>query len=75
MVVVAAFTVRNRAGDVPSILPLALIATATVGAVSLGVIFGFGIFPVDGAHAHPAGRDDDRQLDDVGGGGRPAGHR
>jgi putative ABC transport system permease protein len=47
MVVVAALTVRNRAGDVPSILPLALIATATVGAVSLGVIFGFHIFPVE----------------------------
>jgi len=47
MVIVAALTVRNRAGDVPSILPLALIATATVGAVSLGVIFGFHIFPVE----------------------------
>ncbi len=46
MVVVAGFTVRNRAGDVPSILPLALLATGAVGAVSLGVIFGFGIFPV-----------------------------
>ena len=47
MVFVAALTVRNRAGDVPSIFPLALIATATVGAVSLGVIFGFHIFPVE----------------------------
>lgn len=47
MVVVAAVTVRNRAGNIPGILPLALLATATVGAVSLGVIFGFGIFPVE----------------------------
>lgn len=47
MVGVAGLTVRNRAGDVPSILPLALIATATVGAVSLGVIFGFHIFPIE----------------------------
>jgi putative ABC transport system permease protein len=47
MVGVAALTVRNRAGDVPSILPLSLVATGTVAAVSLGVIFGFHIFPVE----------------------------
>ncbi len=47
MVGVAGLTVRNRAGDVPSILPLALIATGAVAAVSLGVIFGFHIFPVE----------------------------
>ncbi|HEX7443500.1 MAG TPA: iron export ABC transporter permease subunit FetB [Acidimicrobiales bacterium] len=47
MIAVAALTVRNRAGDIPSILPLALVATATVAAVSLGVIFGFHIFPVE----------------------------
>jgi putative ABC transport system permease protein len=47
MVGVAGLTVRNRAPEVPGILPLALGATAAVGAVSLGVIFGFGIFPVE----------------------------
>ncbi|MGZ4759934.1 MAG: ABC transporter permease, partial [Acidimicrobiales bacterium] len=47
MVVVAGLTVRNRAPEVPGILPLAVIATAVVGAVSLGVIFGFHIFPVE----------------------------
>lgn len=48
MVVFAAVTVRNRAPDIPGILPLALAATATVAVVSLGVVFGFGIFPIEG---------------------------
>ena len=47
MVGVAGLTVRNRAPEIPAILPLALAATAIVGAVSLGVIFGFHIFPVE----------------------------
>jgi putative ABC transport system permease protein len=47
MVGVAGLTVRNRAPEIPGILPLALAATAIVGAVSLGVIFGFHIFPVE----------------------------
>jgi putative ABC transport system permease protein len=47
MVVFAADTVRRRASDVPGILPVALAATAAVTAVSLGVIFGLGIFPAE----------------------------
>ncbi len=47
MVGVAGLTVRNRAPEIPGILPLAVFATAIVGAVSLGVIFGFHIFPVE----------------------------
>ena len=47
MVGVAGLTVRNRAPEIPAILPLALAATGIVGAVSLGVIFGFHIFPVE----------------------------
>jgi putative ABC transport system permease protein len=47
MVVVAGVTVQQRAREVPAILPLALLATAAVAAVSLGVIFGFRIFPVE----------------------------
>jgi putative ABC transport system permease protein len=48
MVVFAAVTVRNRAPEVPSIMPLALAATSAVAVVSLSVIFGLGIFPVEG---------------------------
>jgi putative ABC transport system permease protein len=47
MVVFAGVTVRNRAPEVPGILGLAMLSMATVVAVSLGVIFGFGIFPVE----------------------------
>jgi len=47
MVLVAGITVRNQAPEVPGILPLAVTATAVVGAVSLGVIFGFHIFPIE----------------------------
>ena len=47
MVVVAAVTVRHRATDVPGALPLALVALTAVAVVSLGVIFGLGIFPLE----------------------------
>jgi putative ABC transport system permease protein len=47
MIVFAGFTVRRRAPEVPSALLLSLTAMATVAVVSLGVIFGLGIFPVE----------------------------
>ena len=47
MILVAGLTVRQRAPEVPAILPLSLVATAAVATVSLGVIFGFHIFPVE----------------------------
>lgn len=47
MVVVAAATVSNRAREVPSAFLLALIANGVVALVSLGVIFGLRIFPID----------------------------
>ena len=47
MVGFAAVTVRRRAPEVPNALPLALAALAAVCVVSLGVIFGLGIFPVE----------------------------
>lgn len=47
MVAFAAVTVRRRAPEVPSALPLALTALAAVCVISLGVIFGLGIFPVE----------------------------
>jgi putative ABC transport system permease protein len=46
MVIVAAATVAQRAKEVPSAFVLALIANGVVAVVSLGVIFGLGIFPV-----------------------------
>lgn len=48
MVVFAGVTVRRRAPEVPGILGLAMLSMAAVVTVSLGVIFGLGIFPVEG---------------------------
>lgn len=48
MVGFAAVTVRNRAREVPGMLGLALVAMAAVLVVSLAVVFGLGIFPVEG---------------------------
>jgi len=47
MVTVAAATVANRAKEVPSAFVLAFVANGVVAVVSLGVIFGLRIFPVD----------------------------
>lgn len=48
MVGFASIVVTRRAPEVPGLLPIALAAMAAAAAVSLGVIFGFGIFPVEG---------------------------
>jgi putative ABC transport system permease protein len=45
MVVVAAFTVKQRAKEVPGIFPLALAATAASSSIGLGIAFGLHIFP------------------------------
>jgi putative ABC transport system permease protein len=47
MVLFAGFTVRRRAPEVPSALLLSITSMAAVAVVSLGVIFGLGIFPVE----------------------------
>ena len=47
MVTFAGWTVRRRAPEVPGALGLGVIAFAASAAVSLGVLFGFGIFEVD----------------------------
>jgi putative ABC transport system permease protein len=47
MVVAAALTIRHRAREVPGAFTIGLAAISAVAAVSLGVIFGFGIFPVE----------------------------
>jgi putative ABC transport system permease protein len=55
MVPFAAFTVARRAPEVPSAFSLALLSTAASTIVSLGVIFGFGIFPAEGRVIVPIG--------------------
>lgn len=47
MVLFAAETVRRRAREVPDLFPLALAAFAAAGAVSLGVLFGLGVFDLN----------------------------
>jgi putative ABC transport system permease protein len=47
MVLFAALTVRARASAVPGIFRISLAAMSAITAVSLGVIFGLGIFPVE----------------------------
>lgn len=48
MVVFAAVTVRRRAPEVPAAFGLSLVALTAVAVVSLGVIFGLGVFPMNG---------------------------
>lgn len=47
MVSIAADTVRRRAREVPGVMPLALAAFGAAAIVSLGVLFGLGIFPLE----------------------------
>jgi putative ABC transport system permease protein len=47
MVMIAAVTVRLRAPEVPDVFRLALVALALAVAVTMAVIFGLGIFPVE----------------------------
>src|SRR5688500_15103480 len=44
----AAWTVRRRAREVPKLGPVALAAFLASAGVTLGVIFGFGVFPLEG---------------------------
>ncbi|MCC5953305.1 MAG: iron export ABC transporter permease subunit FetB [Acidimicrobiia bacterium] len=55
MCVLAAWTVQRRVPEVPGLLPLALAANVAVAVVSLGVIFGLGIFPVSARTVVPLG--------------------
>jgi putative ABC transport system permease protein len=47
MIGFAAFTVRQRAPEVPGAFELALAAMSASSALSLGTVFGLGIYPVD----------------------------
>lgn len=44
----AAYTTQRRAHEVPAVLPLSLIAYSTSAAVTLGVLFGFGVYEPEG---------------------------
>ncbi len=47
MIVVASGTVRSRAPEVPGLFPLALVAFGASAALTLGVLFGLGVFELD----------------------------
>ena len=47
MIAFARETVRRRAREVPDLLPLALAAFGAAAVVSLGVLFGLGVFPLE----------------------------
>jgi len=53
MLLVASFTARRRAPEVPGIMSLTLGATAASAALSLFVVFGLGIYPVVGRAVVP----------------------
>ncbi len=48
MIGLAGYTTWRRATDVPAVLPLSLAAYASSAAVTLGVLFGFGVYDLEG---------------------------
>ncbi len=55
MVVFAAWTVRNRAPEVPGLFPMALSALTAAAIATMGVLFGLGIFPAEARAIVPLG--------------------
>lgn len=53
MVGFAGYTTWRRAADVPLVLPLSLVAYTVSAAVTLGVLFGFGVYEVEGRTVVP----------------------
>ena len=53
MTVYAGDVVRRRAPEIPRLLPLATLAFAAAGALTLGTLFGLGIFPMQGRTVVP----------------------
>ncbi|MPZ88712.1 MAG: iron export ABC transporter permease subunit FetB [Nitriliruptorales bacterium] len=53
MTVYAGDVVRRRAREIPRLLPLAAVAFTAAALVTLGTLFGFGIFPVQGRTVVP----------------------
>lgn len=48
MISLAGYTTWRRATDVPAVLPLSLIAYGASATVTLGVLFGFGVYELEG---------------------------
>ena len=48
MVSVAAYTTWRRASDVPAVLPLSMLAYAASATATLGVLFGLGVYELEG---------------------------
>ncbi len=48
MIGLAGYTTWKRATDVPAVLPLSLVAYAASATVTLGVLFGFGVYEIEG---------------------------
>jgi putative ABC transport system permease protein len=55
MVVFAAWTVRNRAPEIPGLFSIALAALVAATVVTMGVIFGLGVFPMEARAIVPLG--------------------
>ncbi len=55
MVIFAAWTVRNRAPEVPNLFPIALLALTASMVTTMGVIFGLRIFPMEARAVVPLG--------------------
>ena len=53
MVGFAAVTIQRRAPEVPGLFPIGLVAVSAAAVVSLGVVFGLGVFPVEGRTVVP----------------------
>jgi putative ABC transport system permease protein len=53
IIVFAAWTVSRRAREVPDAFLVSLVAIGLAGIVTLGVIFGLGIFPIDARYIVP----------------------
>lgn len=55
MVVFAAWTVRSRAPEIPGLFPIAILALVSAMVVTMGVIFGLRIFPMEARAIVPLG--------------------
>jgi len=55
MILFAAWTVRNRAPEVPRLFVMALVSLTAATVATMGVIFGFGIFPAEARAIVPLG--------------------
>jgi putative ABC transport system permease protein len=55
MVVFAAWTVRSRAPEIPGLFSIALAALTAATIVTMGVIFGLGVFPMEARAIVPLG--------------------